>query len=71
MNHTRDTHEHLATEWNELQTTWQDSRTVWKDAVSSQFEKRFMSPFETEIPAFLSTLDAMSDELQRAQADLH
>lgn len=71
MKQSSNVHEHLAAEWNELQTTWQDSRTIWKDAVASQFEKRFMSPFETEIPAFLSTLDAMSAELQRAQADLH
>jgi hypothetical protein len=63
--------EELTVEWNQLQATWQDSQSVWKDAVASQFEKRFMSPFEAEIPAYLSTLETLRDELQTAWRELH
>ena len=63
-------HEELAVEWNQLQATWLDSRTVWKDGVASLFDKRFMSPLTAEIPAFLSVLEALGEELQAARREL-
>jgi hypothetical protein len=67
---TGNAHEELAVEWNELQVAWQDSRVLWKDDVASQFEKRFMSPLHADIPAFLSRLEALRDELQSARREL-
>jgi hypothetical protein len=71
MNYAEDAFELVHVEWSELQTVWQDSRAAWKDNVASQFQKQFMSPFETEIPVFFKRLESLSEELRRASADLH
>ncbi len=71
MNKSGNIHEELTVEWNQLQSAWQDSRAVWKDDVALQFDKRFMSPLETEIPDFLSTLETLRDELQNAWREIH
>jgi hypothetical protein len=70
MNQAGNAHQDLTVEWNELRASWQDSRSVWKDDVASQFEKRFMGPLETEIPVFLTTLEALQNELQDAWREL-
>ena len=71
MNQSGNIHEELTVEWSQLQSAWQDSRSIWKDNVASQFDKRFMSPLEAEIPDFLSTLETLRDELQNASRELH
>lgn len=70
MNKTENAHAELLVEWNQFQSTWHDSRAAWKDAVASQFEQRFISPLETDIPKFLAALETLKDELHAAQRDL-
>lgn len=70
MNRTEIAHEHLSAEWTEFRTAWQDSQSGWNDEAAAQFEKRFIAAFETEIPIFLSRLEALKDELRSAQREL-
>lgn len=57
-------------EWSHLLATWKEAQMLWKDDVAFQFGKRFISPWETEIPSLLSALETLEEELQFARRDL-
>ncbi len=67
MNETQSAAEALAVEWSQFQTSWQESKAAWKDQVDTQFEKRFISSMEVDVPKFLAALEALKDELKAAQ----
>jgi hypothetical protein len=71
MNQIEQVSEQLAIEWAQLQDTWQNCRVVWQDAVAKQFEKRFMASFQREIPAYLTRLQVLRDELKSARREVH
>lgn len=71
MSRIDDHHDELTREWNGFLHTWQDTRVVWKDAVASQFAKRFVAPWEVEMPHFLFALEALEEEIQAAYRELH
>lgn len=60
-------HDQLSVEWKEFQSAWQDAQAHWKDDVAVQFQKRFISEFEHEVPLFLSNLDTLCEEMKRAE----
>ena len=70
MSKAGDIHNEIAHEWSRLQDSWQDSQATWKDAVAAQFAKRFMEPWEAEMPLFLLKMDALEREIREAQRDL-
>jgi hypothetical protein len=71
MSQLRDIHSELMHEWTSLLDSWQESQTVWKDEVAVQFSKRFLAPWEVEMPALLSALESLEEELQAAKRELN
>lgn len=70
MSQARDIHSELTHEWTSFLDSWQETQTVWKDAVASQFARRFMEPWENEMPAFLSALETLEEEIEAAHREL-
>ena len=70
MSRVRDIQSELMGEWSRAQNTWNDSHSTWKDAVAAKFAKRFLEPWEADMPAFLSHMETLEQELQSARRDL-
>jgi hypothetical protein len=70
MSRISEAHEELVFEWETLCSAWSDSKAAWQDSLSSQFEKRFVAPLESDFPQFLHALESLKDELKTAQRDL-
>jgi len=67
MSRAQDVHCELIHAWSELQNSLQEARASWKDDVALQFAKRFMSPWESEMPTFFLSLERLERELQDAR----
>ncbi len=70
MNQSNDAYDRIALEWRQFSSIWHEVRAVWKDDVASQFERRFVSALESDIPKFLAALETLKDELKVAQREL-
>lgn len=67
MSQTRDIQSELTHEWVSFLDSWEETQAVWKDDVAIQFSKRFISPWENEMPEFLSALEALEEALEAAR----
>lgn len=70
MSQIRDIQSELSHELNCFLDSWEEARVMWKDDVASQFAKRFVSPWESEMPGFLVSLEALEQELLDARREL-
>ena len=70
MSQAEDIRNELLHEWTHFLAAWRDSQATWKDDVATRFAKRFMEPWESEIPALLSELRTLDQELQAARREL-
>ena len=71
MSRAADIKNELMAEWLQLQAVWKDSQVAWNDPVAVQFSKRFMSPWENEMPVLLSALETLNQEIEAARRELH
>ena len=70
MSELQDVHGELRYEWRRFLDEWEKVRLVWRDAQAAQFAKRFIDPWETNLPTFLSKLELLEKELQLARREL-
>lgn len=70
MSKGENTQSELTHEWLSFLDSWHETQSEWKDDVASRFGKQFMSEWETDIPSFLTALEALEEELRAAQREL-
>ena len=62
-----DIRDRIQGEWALLLDSRREARVAWQDDVASQFEKRFLHPWDSEIPAFLNAIEALSEQVRNTR----
>lgn len=66
MTRTREILGELTHEWSLFLESLRAAEVGWKDEVASEFKKRFVATWESEMPAFLGRMEAVEHELNEA-----
>lgn len=65
-----DIHHRISQEWKRLSDIREESQATWKDDVANRFSKQFFTPWETEMPQFLQTLERLDREIGAAYREI-
>ena len=64
MNQMHEIQVQCSREWSRLRDLWEATHVAWKDEVAERFRKRFVVPWENEIPGYLHALEKFGSELE-------
>jgi uncharacterized protein YukE len=61
------TSEDIRSDWQRFQTEWENVRASWKDEVAESFDRRFLAPWDAQLPALLRVLEDLENATREAE----
>lgn len=52
-----------------LRARWEETKEGWQDQVREDFERRFLSPMETQVEATVRGMEKLSEVFSRVRRD--